>query len=309
MYDHTNPGELALIAGWFSYKHACATFGDTEAMRAVGGWLAEAGVSFDIACHPVNGLEGLDIECLDPSHYSLFIFVCGPWRPADRGILDRFSHCKKIGVNLTMESPTHLDHGFDYMIDRDMPHHSTADIVFSRSLPELPLIGIAQVHPQKMYGERQRHAKVATAIEDYIQRSRIVPITLDTLHHNNPVGIQSATEYENIVSRLDVVITTRLHGLVFALKRGVPAVAIDAIAGGAKLTAQAQALDWPLLLDGETVDSNEIDRAVQRCLKNEMQASIDRSLSRAQSQSQASRGEFMGILADINALIIPSDPR
>lgn len=295
-------GELALIAGWFSYRNACATFGDTEAMHAVAGWLAEAGVPFEIACDPVNGEDGLDIDSLEPSRYSLFIFVCGPWKPVDRKLLDRFSHCRKIGVNLTLESPTHLDHGFDYLLARDMPGQQRADIVFSRSLPELPLVGIVQVHPQKMYGDRQRHARIAAAIDDYIQRRRIVAINLDTLHLDNPVGIGSAIEYENIVSRLDAVITTRLHGLVFALKKGVPAVAIDAIAGGAKLTAQAQALDWPVILDGDTVDADAIDTAVLRCLESGMHDALERSLTTARLQTRATHDEFIGILSNPKAL-------
>ena len=36
-----------------------------------------------------------------------------------------------------------------------------------------------------------------------------------------------------LVSRLEVVVTTRLHGLVLALRAGVPALAIDPAAGRA----------------------------------------------------------------------------
>jgi Polysaccharide pyruvyl transferase len=36
-----------------------------------------------------------------------------------------------------------------------------------------------------------------------------------------------------IVGRLDFVVTMRLHGLVLALKHGVPALAVDPVADGA----------------------------------------------------------------------------
>ena len=47
--------------------------------------------------------------------------------------------------------------------------------------------------------------------------------------------LRTAEEVESLIARMDVVLTTRLHGLVLALKHGVPVVAIDPIAGGAKL--------------------------------------------------------------------------
>ena len=45
-----------------------------------------------------------------------------------------------------------------------------------------------------------------------------------------------------------MVVTTRMHGLVLALKNGVPALAVDPIIGGAKVTAQAGAWTWPAVL-------------------------------------------------------------
>jgi polysaccharide pyruvyl transferase WcaK-like protein len=46
----------------------------------------------------------------------------------------------------------------------------------------------------------------------------------------------------------DVVVTTRLHGLVLALKQGVPVLAVDPVAGGARVATQAAAWGWPVLL-------------------------------------------------------------
>src|SRR3712207_4623564 len=51
--------------------------------------------------------------------------------------------------------------------------------------------------------------------------------------------------------RSDVVVSMRLHALVLGLKHGRPVVACDPIAGGAKVTSQAEALDWPLVVPAE----------------------------------------------------------
>jgi hypothetical protein len=53
---------------------------------------------------------------------------------------------------------------------------------------------------------------------------------------------------EAVIRRVDLMITTRLHGLVLALRNGIPALAVDPIAGGAKVTAQARAWDWPAII-------------------------------------------------------------
>ena len=293
-----NGQELALVAGWFSYKNNQATFGDTEAMHVVTGWLDEANISYDIACHPVNGTDGLDINALDPTIYTLFIFVCGPWGRGSNKILERFSHCRKIGVDLTLGKHAYLHHGFDVVLARDMPGTLNPDLVFAAKVPTLPLVGIAQVHAQKMYGNRQRHQRVEAAINEYLSRGEVTSIILDTLHYENPVKIENAVQYENLVSRLDAVISTRLHGMVFALKRGVPVVAIDAIAGGAKVTAQANAVGWPLVLNGDTVDADQISASVKQCLNGSMKDTVARADSYARERLQQVKTEFLGALQD-----------
>jgi hypothetical protein len=61
-------------------------------------------------------------------------------------------------------------------------------------------------------------------------------------------GPATAAQIESAIAATDVVVTTRLHGLVLVLKNGVPALAVDPVAGGAKVAGQAAAWDWPVLL-------------------------------------------------------------
>ena len=61
------------------------------------------------------------------------------------------------------------------------------------------------------------------------------------------------------LERLDAVVTDRLHGLVLSLRVGVPPIAVDPVAGGAKVTAQARACDWPALLSAERLDGASLD--------------------------------------------------
>ena len=78
-----------------------------------------------------------------------------------------------------------------------------------------------------------------------------------------------------MIARSDVVVTTRLHGLVLALKNGVPALAVDPVAGGAKVAAQAAAWGWPVLLPrsgNPVLDRGELDRLWAWCRSEEGQA-------------------------------------
>ncbi|MDO0929101.1 polysaccharide pyruvyl transferase family protein [Streptomyces sp. TG1A-8] len=69
----------------------------------------------------------------------------------------------------------------------------------------------------------------------------------------------TAEQFLALVSRFDVVVTTRLHGLVLALRTGTPVIAVDPVAGGAKASAQATALGWPALVDADALSRDTLD--------------------------------------------------
>jgi len=259
---------LALVAGYFSFEDGYATFGDTEAMRVTCEWLKKAGIKYDIACHHLNGFNGVSLVDLDPARYDVFVFVCGPWKEDNNNILERFDHCVKVGVNLSIEDEN--SNKFDLLYPRDLPDEFNPDLVFSAKRKLEPLIGVCLVHPQAEYGNKQRHHKVKDAVENYLLDNDIAYINLDTLYRDNNSGVTDAKGFENILARLDVVISSRLHGMVFSLKNETPVVAIDAIAGGAKLTKQAEAIDWPVILASESISSEFIADAVDKCLKPEL---------------------------------------
>lgn len=269
---------LALVAGYFSYRSGGATFGDTEAMRVVTHWLAGAGVPYHLAGHEDYGYAGVNLETVDPKAYTHFVFVCGPWKPERYGrLLDRFKHCTRIGVDLSIQ---HAKHGFDVCLPRDYLNQANPDLAFVSPVPTLPLVGVALVHKQSEYGERQRHKRVRAIVTSYLARGEIAAIPLDTRHIQNPTGVTHAAAYENLVRRLDVVITTRMHGLVFAIKSGTPVVAIDPVAGGAKVSAQGRALGWPVL-DGDSLDEQGLADAVAWALEDARKAEIVERQERA----------------------------
>lgn len=299
MSTSTNSGigvaKPVLLAGAFSYPNWGATFGDTEALRTVETWLQELRIDYDVARHAINGAGGADIETLDPKAYNTFIFVCGPWFDKNRDhLLPRFAHCRKIGVNLSILVE---GHGFDAVFPRDDGNVHSPDLAFQTSPSEtVPLVGVIFAPRQTEYQGLQRHDDVSSIVLEYLRGANLDFIRMDTIYRENETGFATVRQFENVVRRLDLVVTSRLHGLVFALKNHIPAVAIDPIAGGGKVTAQAAAVKWPYLLDGSRLATSQIADAVAACLDPRVRYYLADSAAIARSGLEELKRRFLSEL-------------
>src|SRR4051794_22040063 len=121
-------------------------------------------------------------------------------------------------------------------------------------------------------------------------RSRGATIPIDTELGAGRGGLRTPAEVESVVARMDAVITTRLHGLVLALKNGVPALAIDPVEGGSKILRQAEAVGWPVVRTADAVSAPELDELLAFCLTAE-----------ARAKAQACTGAALEQLARIEA--------
>lgn len=284
----------ALVAGHFSLPGGRATFGDVEAMEVVCGWLEETGVPYDVASNGEDGVGGPRLLDLSPSDYSIFIFVCGPWYPRKKLhalLLKQFDHCLKIGVNLTVAETGNA--GFDALLARDNPHEHRADLAFSRQTERLPVVGVLLVERQAAYGSKQRHLYVKKVFEEYLSTRKVVPLHFDTVIYGNKVGLESGAAFESLLRKVDVLVTNRLHGLVLGLKNNVPVVAVDSVAGGGKVTAQANALGWPMLIPVESLSLETLDEAVQNCLSRDMPPILETVHRQAQASLAQTKAKFI----------------
>lgn len=290
----------ALVAGHFSLPGGGGTFGDVEAQEKVCEWLAEAGIACDVASNFEDGVEGIALEQANPADYGVFIFVCGPWYPekaVPAMLLKRFEHCLKIGVNLTVSQPGSA--GFDYLLARDNPDEIRADLAFGRQVQAVPVVGVLLVERQAAYGQRQRHPYVRQVFDEYLKIAQVVPLRLDTIIYGNKAGLKSAQEFESLLRKVDVLITNRLHGLVLGLKNSVPVVAVDSIAGGGKVTAQAKALGWPVLIPVEELDVEKLAETVARCFAQGMQPELTRTRQQGRDSIERTQAEFAEILKNL----------
>jgi hypothetical protein len=262
-----------LVAGWFSFEGMGASAGDIQARDVVCSWLQRAGRDYDLALAPpfVGGVYWSDV---DPDRYAEVVFVCGPVGNGEplAAFIERFRGRRLIGVNVTMLESLDEWNPFDLLYERDSSAETRPDVVFAATPEHVPVIGLVLIDSQPEYGDRDLHPEVDYLVGQLLSRVEAAVVRIDTRLDANSSSLRTAAEIESIIARMDAVVTTRLHGLVLAIKNGVPALAIDTVSGGAKVRRQAESIGWPLVLAGESLELEELERALLQCLSDEARA-------------------------------------
>lgn len=284
----------ALLAGWFSFVDMGATAGDLMVRDLVREWLDEAGVSHDVA-HAAPFAGGVRWETVDPQAYTHLVFVCGPFGngPPVNEMLDRFSSCDWIGVDLSMLHPLDEWNPFELLLERDSDRTCRPDFALIAPAPRVPVVGVVLIHPQPEYRERDLHERANETIESVVAARECARLRIDTrLDVDNQAGLRTPAEVVALTAKADVVVTTRLHGLVLALRSGVPAVAVDPVAGGAKISRQAAALGWPWCFSAD-VDHATLAAAIDQCLEPAARALAHDVMSQAARSLEEAHGAFL----------------
>ncbi|GLZ12786.1 polysaccharide pyruvyl transferase [Actinomadura sp. NBRC 104425] len=269
-----------LVVGWPSFVHGEATAGDVLALEAVRRRLAGAGLPCDVAWSPVFRPGALTLEQARPEDYTHVVFACGPLRGEQvEGLHRRYARCRRVAVGVSVIDPGDpAAAGFHAVLPRDAPGRpARCDLAASVAVPEVPVVGVVLVRRQREYGARGRHERVERELTGWLGRRECARLPLETrLDPGDWRLAGTAAELESAVRRLDLVVTTRMHGLVLALKNRVPALAVDPVAGGAKVTAQARAWAWPAVLTPpehaagpRLLDPAELERWWRWCLSGE----------------------------------------
>lgn len=282
-----------LVTGWSSFIDGEATAGDVLSMQAVRDSLTEAGIVVDVAWSPGLRPDGLLLEQVDPNDYTHLLFVCGPAHGRQvQQLHERFARCRRLAVGVSIIAPEDLAvTGFHQVIARDSDNaRSQRDLAAGPRCAQVPVVGVVLAHAQHEYGNRQRHNEVHATLTSWLGRQDCARIVFDTrLDGHNWRLAQTPDQLESMIRRLDLVMTTRMHGLVLALKNGVPALAVDPIAGGAKVSAQAAAWAWPAVLTVDTLTETGLNHWWRWCQSAEAQAHATRCAQEASETALVER--------------------
>lgn len=249
-------GVRVLVVGWASFLHGEATAGDVAAMERVATALHAAGVPCDCAWSPGFEPGAMSLSEAEPRDYTDVVFTCGPaqgWQL--RELHQRYARCRRIAVGVSVVDPGDpAVTGFDVVLARDGPGTPVQDLASHRPCRPLPVAGVALAPGQPEYGDRRRHDELHRVLREWINALDCAPLELDTrLDTGDWRHCSTPEQFAVLVGRTDVVLTSRLHGLVFALSSGVPALAVDPVDGGGKVSAQAEAWNWPAVVGVDEV--------------------------------------------------------
>ena len=207
---------------------------DVLSMEAVRDSLLEAGLSVDVAWSPRLRADGLSLEEADPHTYTHLLFVCGPAHGRQvRQLHERFVHCRRLAVGVSIvEADDPAVTGFHQILARDGDGVAHRDLAAAPRCAQVPVVGVVLAHAQHEYGERQRHDAVHSVLTSWLSHQDCARLPFDTrLDGHDWRFARTSGQLESLISRLDVMVTTRMHGLVLALKNGIPVLAVDPIAG------------------------------------------------------------------------------
>jgi hypothetical protein len=262
--------ERALVVGWPSFVDGIATAGDVLGMEAAREELQRAGLPCDMAFSPVFRPEGLRLEDASPARYTHLVFACGPLHgPQVAGLHTRYAHCRRVAVGVSVIDPAApAASGFHVILARDGDGAAPqADLALHPRHPPVPVAGVIMADTQPEYGERSRGDQAGADLTRWMRGWDCALVPLDTRLDREDWRLPyRPAQLEAVIGRLDLVVTTRLHGLVLALKNGVPALAVDPVAGGAKVTGQARVWAWPATMTIDHLDQERLGYWRDWCL-------------------------------------------
>ena len=301
-----------LLIGWSSVLHGEATAGDLLSTEAVARRLRADGAEVDLAYSPAvlraqgprGGLlyeDEREVLHVDPAAYTHVVWACGPLtgRPVEQ-VHERFPAARRLAVGVSvLDRADPAVTGFHAVVARDAPGTAPRrDLAARPAVEAVPVVGVYLTHGQGEYGARRRHGAVADALTGWLGGLDVARLELDTRVDPRDWRLPATAEQVlAVLSRLDVVVTTRLHGLVLALRAGVPVLAVDPVAGGGKVSDQARAWGWPGLLGAEEVLAGDgalaLDEQLAWCTSGTGRAAA----ARAREQAPAAGAEQLDALA------------
>ncbi len=256
------PPKRRILVAWYGSFKQFGTIGDLLSLQAVVSHLVGCGHEVLHATGAeieIAGASRVDWETVDLRGIDGAIFVCGPilkTHPTTGALFARLATLPFSGIGVSLMPEGHMNHlqPFDRAFARQGGAEPFGDVAITGpqavatpppDRPKRPVIGLALRGRQPEYGLDiclwRETADLAQKIIDAVTADGGSVITIDNhLVHSG----KTPDEIEASYSQCDLVVTSRFHGAVTALRHDVPFIAIDQIKGGAKVYDLLAPLGW-----------------------------------------------------------------
>ena len=208
--------------------------------------------------------------------------------------LKRFEQNRLIGVHVSMPEPIDVWNPFDVLIQRD-GSIARPDSPVAAKTPAVPVVAI--IHPAAGPDSGVSGA-VREAIERLVRSRPMAVVRIDAPRTDGSAGPRDVPEFEALVCRMDLVITSCPHALIRALEHGVPSIAIEVGTEETDLSRQAEALGWPLCFAEDEIDDPSLKRAFDYCLTIPGRHNARECGARGRSALEAKRERLIEALDD-----------
>lgn len=290
---------MKILLAWYGSFARNGTLGDYLSVKALAGFLESEGFQFDCASsRPYEGLNGrmVSLDCISPSGYDTLVFCCGPVMKSNRklvSLFEAFAHAHKIGVGVSLFQPGHFNYynPFDYVLSRENTANNHEDIAIiapasacpARSGAKNLTVGLVLRGKQGEYGAENCKSDAANQLLRSLARdltgknTPLIARMLDSRHRKSQIveidnhleSCKSAPEeIECRYRQCDLILTTRFHGAIMALRNDIPFIAVDQISGGAKVAKLLGHLGYPHVREIDRADARELRTAAARLLEN-----------------------------------------
>lgn len=278
-FDHQNtftrPRDL--LVTWYGSFDGHGTIGDLMAMQSVVTQLVGSGHNvFHASAEEITiaGSHRVEWKSVSPKGFDALIFVCGPIlrsHPETNVLFKEFEPIPKIGVSVSIFPEDHINHfdPFDEVLAREGKNEQYHDVAIVAPAGRVkqpikpkhwPTIGIVLRGLQGEYGEDlclwERTAQITDEAAKTLSEglgARVIVIE-NHLHRSGMTKDDIEAQY----SECHLIITSRFHGAMMALRHFIPFIAIDQIQGGAKVMNLIQATQWPYVYGASGIDSERL---------------------------------------------------
>jgi hypothetical protein len=280
-----------VLLAWYGSFDGHGTIGDLRSLECVGSHLAAGGHQVSHAsAHNVSiaGTDRIQWRIADTSAFDAVVFVCGPilnFHPETNALFRHFRSARLagLGVSLLPEDHAHFANPFDTVFARQGCAQTFGDVAilaptnyFRVQRSTNKCVALVLRGPQFDYGEAQcawqRTEDVCLQLAEFAAADRDCKVI--TIENHLARSGRTADQIDALYAGCDLVITSRFHGAIAAMRHGVPFIAIDQIRGGAKVYDLLVGTGWPFVYKIDEIDDLDLCSIISDLRRDDHQSTL-----------------------------------